>query len=144
MLCASCLLAGAVVTNGSANLALTQRKPPHRRYDLSKFIDLHPGGASVLKTVAGQDASKDFHLLHHPRVLEKYRDRLKIGVLAGSSATVVKPTKADGGFGSDIPFAEVGLTRTLAFRSPPCSTSLSSLCCCLLSLRFHLVYQFLE
>ena len=92
---------------GSATLALTPRKPPHRRYDLSKFIDLHPGGASVLKTVAGQDASKDFHLLHHPRVLEKYRDRLKIGVLAGSAATVAKPAKADGGFGSNIPFAEV-------------------------------------
>jgi cytochrome b involved in lipid metabolism len=43
-------------------------------YDLSKFVDMHPGGASVLldKKVAGKDATKAFFGLHRSEVLKKY------------------------------------------------------------------------
>lgn len=29
-------------------------------YDVSKFVDEHPGGAKILKRVGGKDASKQF------------------------------------------------------------------------------------
>jgi cytochrome b involved in lipid metabolism len=43
-------------------------------YDLSKFVDLHPGGAFVLldKNIAGKDATKAFFGLHRSEVLKKY------------------------------------------------------------------------
>ncbi|GAA5871092.1 hypothetical protein JCM1840_007588 [Sporobolomyces johnsonii] len=51
-------------------------------YDLSKFVDMHPGGVGVLlhRDVAGQDASKAFFSLHRSDILLKYA-RLKIGRL---------------------------------------------------------------
>lgn len=41
-------------------------------YDLSKFGDLHPGGAAVLVDVAGKDATTMFYNLHRHEVLKKY------------------------------------------------------------------------
>lgn len=53
---------------------------------LSKFAELHPGGAGVLlaREIAGQDASEPFFSLHRSDVLTKY-DRLRIGRLAAPS-----------------------------------------------------------
>ncbi|KAF4213117.1 hypothetical protein CNMCM8980_000456 [Aspergillus fumigatiaffinis] len=48
-------------------------------YDVSKFIDEHPGGAKILKRVAGKDASKQFWKYHNEGVLKKYSPKLKIG-----------------------------------------------------------------
>lgn len=43
-------------------------------YDLSSFVDMHPGGASVLldPNVAGKDATEAFFGLHRSEVLKKY------------------------------------------------------------------------
>ncbi|OJD12334.1 hypothetical protein AJ78_07052 [Emergomyces pasteurianus Ep9510] len=48
-------------------------------YDISEFIDEHPGGARILKRVAGKDASKQFWKYHNEGVLKKYGGKLKIG-----------------------------------------------------------------
>lgn len=51
-------------------------------YDVSKFMRLHPGGAAVLRAVAGRDVSKEFFEMHRTEVLAKYA-RLRIGTLDG-------------------------------------------------------------
>ncbi|KAJ5988328.1 cytochrome b5-like heme binding domain-containing protein [Penicillium waksmanii] len=48
-------------------------------YDVTKFADEHPGGAKILKRVAGKDASKQFWKYHNESVLKKYAPKLKIG-----------------------------------------------------------------
>ncbi|KAJ5218330.1 uncharacterized protein N7498_000429 [Penicillium cinerascens] len=48
-------------------------------YDVTNFIDEHPGGAKILKRVAGKDASKQFWKYHNESVLKKYAPKLKIG-----------------------------------------------------------------
>ncbi len=46
------------------------------------FVDEHPGGAKILKRVAGKDATKQFWKYHNESVLKKYSERLKIGTVA--------------------------------------------------------------
>jgi cytochrome b involved in lipid metabolism len=46
------------------------------------FVDEHPGGAKILKRVAGKDATKQFWKYHNESVLKKYAPKLKIGTVA--------------------------------------------------------------
>ncbi|KAI9743952.1 MAG: hypothetical protein M1818_002686 [Claussenomyces sp. TS43310] len=48
-------------------------------YDITNFIDEHPGGAKILKRVAGKDATKQFWKYHNDGVLKKYGPKLKVG-----------------------------------------------------------------
>lgn len=48
-------------------------------YDVTNFVDEHPGGAKILKRVAGKDASKQFWKYHNESVLKKYAEKLKVG-----------------------------------------------------------------
>lgn len=50
-------------------------------YDVTGFVDEHPGGAKILKRVAGKDATKQFWKYHNESVLKKYSQRLKIGTV---------------------------------------------------------------
>lgn len=61
-------------------------------YDVSKFADLHPGGANVLKPYYGGklDATDDFFGLHRSSVLVKYA-RLKIGKVRGEKPEYALP-----------------------------------------------------
>ncbi|OQD70127.1 hypothetical protein PENDEC_c026G00224 [Penicillium decumbens] len=54
-------------------------------YDVTNFIDEHPGGAKILKRVAGKDASKQFWKYHNESVLKKYSPKLKIGEVKESA-----------------------------------------------------------
>ncbi|KAI0005643.1 cytochrome b5 [Xylariaceae sp. FL0662B] len=54
----------------------------HGVYDVTKFLDEHPGGAKILKRVAGKNATKQFWKYHSKSVLDKYGGKLKIGDLA--------------------------------------------------------------
>lgn len=45
------------------------------------FLDVHPGGAKILKRVAGRDATKQFWKYHGKNVLEKHGAKLKVGEL---------------------------------------------------------------
>lgn len=50
-------------------------------YDVTKFMDDHPGGSKILKRMGGKDASKQFWKYHNDKVLAKYGDKLKIGTV---------------------------------------------------------------
>ncbi|KJZ76849.1 hypothetical protein HIM_03726 [Hirsutella minnesotensis 3608] len=71
-------------------------------YDLTDFVDAHPGGESVLRQVAGQDATKAFYNLHRHEVLGKYAD-LAIGTVKGEKPQVITPKSGDL---SAVPYAE--------------------------------------
>ncbi|EAW06765.1 acyl-CoA dehydrogenase family protein [Aspergillus clavatus NRRL 1] len=86
----------------------------HRVYDLTDFIDAHPGGSVVLAQVAGQDATTDFYNLHRQEVLEKYRDQLCIGTIKGEKPEVITP---EPGALSPVPYAEPLWLRP-EFKSP--------------------------
>lgn len=58
-------------------------------YNVSKFMRLHPGGAAVLRAVAGRDVSKEFYEMHRTEVLAKY-EKLRVGTLD------CEPKKAEG------------------------------------------------
>ncbi|KAI1482989.1 acyl-CoA dehydrogenase NM domain-like protein [Daldinia eschscholtzii] len=82
-------------------------------YDVTDFVDAHPGGESVLRQVAGQDATVAFYNLHRHEVLTKYED-LCIGTLEGEKPQVVTPKPGDL---SAVPYAEP-LWLTPQFKSP--------------------------
>jgi cytochrome b involved in lipid metabolism len=50
-------------------------------YDVSKFVDEHPGGASTLAGAGGQDATKLFMDNHDPAILESVAANYRIGNL---------------------------------------------------------------
>ncbi|KAF8623634.1 hypothetical protein AX17_007334 [Amanita inopinata Kibby_2008] len=60
-------------------------------YDISKFKNLHPGGASVFfdEDIAGQDATEAFYGLHRHEVIEKPQyKRLQIGIIEGEKSVI--------------------------------------------------------
>ncbi|KAF2663874.1 acyl-CoA dehydrogenase [Microthyrium microscopicum] len=85
----------------------------HKVYDLTDFLDAHPGGNVVLEQVAGQDATEAFYNLHRHEVIQKYTD-LCIGTIAGEKSEVIEPHY---GSLSQVPYGEpIWLTPT--FKSP--------------------------
>ena len=83
-------------------------------YDATDFVDAHPGGESVLRQVAGQDATVAFYNLHRHEVLTKYAD-LCVGTVEGESPQVFTPKPGDL---SPVPYAEP-LWLSPAYKSPP-------------------------
>ncbi|KAI1087361.1 acyl-CoA dehydrogenase NM domain-like protein [Rostrohypoxylon terebratum] len=82
-------------------------------YDVTDFVDAHPGGESVLRQVAGKDATVAFYNLHRHEVLSKYED-LCIGTLEGEKPQVVTPKPGDL---SLVPYAEP-LWLSPVYKSP--------------------------
>ncbi|KDR76308.1 hypothetical protein GALMADRAFT_96846 [Galerina marginata CBS 339.88] len=75
-------------------------------YDISKFKNLHPGGAAVLldEEVAGKDATEVFYGLHRHEVITKPQyARLQVGVIAGEKSVI--HGRVDGEL-SKVPYAE--------------------------------------
>ena len=85
----------------------------HKVYDLTEFLDAHPGGNVVLQQVAGQDATQAFYNLHRHEVLQKYPD-LCIGSIEGEKPEVIEVRAGDL---SQVPYGEP-LWLTPAFKSP--------------------------
>lgn len=50
-------------------------------YDVTKFMNSHPGGKSILMTVAGKDSTAEFFELHRKSVLSKFGPKLAVGAL---------------------------------------------------------------
>jgi hypothetical protein len=82
-------------------------------YDVSDFIDAHPGGEAVLKQVAGTDATEAFYNLHRQEVLQKYSD-LCIGTIEGEKPKVIEHKPGDL---SLVPYGEP-TWLTPQFKSP--------------------------
>lgn len=76
----------------------------HNVYDVGDFALAHPGGAVVLKQVAGQDATEAFYNLHRHEVLQQYSD-LCIGTIQGETPEVIDSKPGDL---SQVPYAEPG------------------------------------
>jgi cytochrome b involved in lipid metabolism len=74
----------------------------HKVYDLTDFLEAHPGGNVVLQQVAGQDATTAFYNLHRHEVLQKYSS-LCIGTVQGETPEVIDPQPGDL---SAVPYAE--------------------------------------
>lgn len=85
----------------------------HKVYDVTDFVDAHPGGSVVLQQVAGQDATQAFYNLHRHEVLQKYPD-LCIGTVQGEKPEVIEP---EAGGLSAVPYAEP-LWLTPQFKTP--------------------------
>ncbi|KAI0472843.1 acyl-CoA dehydrogenase/oxidase [Xylariaceae sp. FL0804] len=88
-------------------------------YDATEFVDAHPGGESVLRQVAGTDATVAFYNLHRHEVLAKYDEDLCIGTVAGETPSVATPQPGDL---SLVPYAEP-LWLTPQYKSPYYSES---------------------
>jgi hypothetical protein len=63
-------------------------------YDVTEFIDAHPGGEAVLKQVGGTDATDAFYNLHRQEVLQKYSN-LCIGIIGGEKSKVIEQNPGD-------------------------------------------------
>ena len=50
-------------------------------YDITEFLKIHPGGSSIVMTVAGLDATEYFEELHRPDILEEVGTDYIIGEL---------------------------------------------------------------
>ncbi|CAH0053163.1 unnamed protein product [Clonostachys solani] len=54
-------------------------------FDITNFLEEHPGGAKILKRFAGKNATKPFWKYHNEHVLKKYGEKLKIGAVGESA-----------------------------------------------------------
>lgn len=79
----------------------------HKVYDLTDFLDAHPGGSVVLEQVAGQDATTAFYNLHRNEVIQKY-ESLCIGTIQGEKPEVIQMRPGDI---SQVPYGEPGFLR---------------------------------
>mmetsp|Transcript_4631 Transcript_4631/g.7907 ORF Transcript_4631/g.7907 Transcript_4631/m.7907 type:complete len:105 (+) Transcript_4631:359-673(+) len=51
-------------------------------YNVTDFLNDHPGGKKAILMYAGKDATSEFEMLHKPEVLKKYGEGMKVGPLA--------------------------------------------------------------
>ncbi|ORZ16220.1 acyl-CoA dehydrogenase/oxidase [Absidia repens] len=81
-------------------------------YDMSRFIDMHPGGAFPILEYAGKDATDAFYGLHKQDVLIKY-DRYKLGTIANEKPQIMFYQPGDI---SKVPYAES--SAWMGYKSP--------------------------
>merc|ERR1719313_2199059 len=59
-------------------------------YDLTKFLEHHPGGSEVITVLAGKDSSEDFEDIGHSEEARKQGKDYIVGVLEGSEEQLEK------------------------------------------------------
>ena len=59
-------------------------------YDVTEFLSIHPGGKSIVISVAGKDATEYFHELHRPDILEEVGNDYLIGHVDNESNSLAR------------------------------------------------------
>lgn len=59
-------------------------------FDLTQFINEHPGGKKVLMKKAGKDASKEFKTFHNEAIMQRVGLPMQIGVIGSIEQPVQK------------------------------------------------------
>ena len=54
-------------------------------YDVTSFLNDHPGGSRAILLFAGKDATEEFDMIHDRRVIAKYAPAAHIGSIAPSA-----------------------------------------------------------
>ncbi|ORE10824.1 acyl-CoA dehydrogenase NM domain-like protein [Rhizopus microsporus var. microsporus] len=82
-------------------------------FDLTKFVNEHPGGKKVLLKKAGKDASKEFKTFHNESIMQRIGQPMQIGVLgtdAHQSPSQQSESKDQADitqrFGENIPYSD--------------------------------------
>eukprot|EP00306_Pavlova_sp_CCMP459_P005218 CAMPEP_0185163908 /NCGR_PEP_ID=MMETSP1139-20130426/8651_1 /TAXON_ID=298111 /ORGANISM="Pavlova sp., Strain CCMP459" /LENGTH=121 /DNA_ID=CAMNT_0027729273 /DNA_START=26 /DNA_END=391 /DNA_ORIENTATION=+ len=91
-------------------------------YDISNYLEDHPGGEEVMLDRAGQDATTDFEDVGHSDEARKELAKFEVGKLEGydpAKAAAAKPAKEASGGGGGVmgvlvPIALVG--AAIAYR----------------------------
>ena len=84
-------------------------------YDVTSYLDDHPGGAEVILDVSGKDADEFFEDIGHSNDAREELAKHCIGVLKMSEAEIEKrrlaaeAKSAGGGGGGIVPLAMVGV-----------------------------------
>ena len=65
-------------------------------YDITDFISIHPGGASILASQGGKDATEFFEELHRPEIIDEVASDYKIGILSDSKVTTIEGLVSNG------------------------------------------------
>lgn len=50
-------------------------------YNITFFLNEHPGGKHILLQFAGTDATEYFNELHQPYIIDEYGEQFKIGII---------------------------------------------------------------
>ena len=86
-------------------------------YDVTKFLSSHPGGRGVLLALGGRDVTSEFYDFHARDVLEKYGNKLKIGIVENTNPMMPSSVGTDRvGLDTITPFAESTFYR--GWKSP--------------------------
>ncbi|KAI8144039.1 acyl-CoA dehydrogenase/oxidase [Fennellomyces sp. T-0311] len=78
-------------------------------YDVTKFLNDHPGGKKVLLKASGTDATKKFESFHSPSVLQKYGEKLLIGEIGTEEEEELQdsnPLTVGETFGDMVPYGD--------------------------------------
>ena len=84
-------------------------------YDVTRFMNAHPGGKRVILALGGRDVTSEFYDFHARDILEKYGKKLAIGVVEGGSNPMI-PSSEKTKFDIVTPFAESSFYR--GWKSP--------------------------
>ncbi|XP_037085713.1 cytochrome b5-like [Pollicipes pollicipes] len=64
----------------------------NRVYDVTKFMDEHPGGEEVLRDMAGKEATENFEDVGHSTDAREMMKEFEIGELAEADQKTTKPS----------------------------------------------------